>query len=266
MRPGSFPTEFNFILVVFAGLAAIVVILGYFSSKANQKRIDALRGFAQSIGFTFHDETRYEAPITDSWLSRLFKTYPVDRFGLVERFQGYYPFANESEQKVENLLYGRYEGTDFYCFDYSYETTSTDSKGQTSETKHSFSIVAARVPLTFSPLIIKPENIGTKLAQFVGRPDLRFESDEFNRRFHVDCENQKEAYGLLHPEMIEFFLQTQDHHWQFAGYHILLVQPGVLTDGYCGAAIRDVTEFLERVPTYLREDLGFTPTWSHALD
>jgi hypothetical protein len=44
VRPGSFPTEFNFILVVFAGLAAIVVILGYFSSKANQKRIDALKG------------------------------------------------------------------------------------------------------------------------------------------------------------------------------------------------------------------------------
>jgi len=47
------------------------------------------------------------------------------------------------------------------------------------------------------------------LLEFAGDTGLKFESDEFNRRFHVTCEDEAFAYKLLDPGLMQWLLLNE---------------------------------------------------------
>ena len=59
----------------------------------------------------------------------------------------------------------------------------------------------------FLPTItVRPENAFDKVAQWVGVRDIEFESEEFNQKFHVSSVDQKLAFEVFDPQMLDFML------------------------------------------------------------
>ena len=104
-------------LVVFAVGLVLVGVVGYFSYQADKKRRALLLGYAQSNGWSY-------VARDDSWC---------------DRFSGS-PFGQGESRKAQNILQGPYDDTSMVAFDYSYETSSTDSKGNRWTTTHHFTV------------------------------------------------------------------------------------------------------------------------------
>src|SRR4051812_21915855 len=113
----------NAMLLVIVGGFALVGVVAYFSYQADKKRRAMLLAYAQSNGWTYTARD-------DSWC---------------DRFSGS-PFGEGDDRTASNILQGPYDGTSMVAFDYSYETSSTDSKGNRSTTTHRFVVCAVRMP------------------------------------------------------------------------------------------------------------------------
>ena len=61
-----------------------------------------------------------------------------------------------------------------------------------------------------APLIeVRPEHVLDRLAATIGFNDLDFESVEFSDAFHVKAEDERFAYALFDPNMIELMLRRR---------------------------------------------------------
>ena len=93
-------------------------------------------------------------------------------------------------------------------FDYWYYDESTDAKGGTSSTYYRFdcAIVPDRGRLPASD-----DRPGERVLAAGGRlcfHDIQFESEEFNRRFTVHCEDPKFANDLIDARMMQWLLAS----------------------------------------------------------
>jgi len=223
-RSADAPFPILIVLVVFAVIAGII-----WSFYAAKKRRDALRLFAFENGFEF-----------------------VSSPGEVHRkYAIFTPFDSGHSRRSENLVYGRRGELDWELFDYRYVTGS----GKNRQT-HRFGIAAARIPLALAPLTIRPENFFDRIAAAVGFDDINFESEAFSRAYHVSCSDRKLAYDLIHPQMIEYLMSVARVNWQFAGNMVVLHKSGTYQPDELLFAIKLVEGFLERVPDFVRQDVG----------
>lgn len=92
--------------------------------------------------------------------------------------------------------------------DYRYKTTSGSGKNRRTTT-HTFSYLLLRVPYRTADVRIRPEHIFDRFASAIGFNDLDFESVEFSDAFHVSAGDERFAYDLLHPPMLELLLRTR---------------------------------------------------------
>lgn len=219
-------SHFVFVGVVIAIVAAVFV----FGHLANLRRQKELTALAERLGLFF-------AP------------HPDDAH---ERYFSFTPMGNGSGKRSSNLVHGKRGDVDWEIFDYKYSTGS----GKNRRTHH-FGIAAAKVPLRFRKMVIRPEGWFDKVAQMVtGGGDINFESEEFSRRYHVSCDVRKFAYDLIHPRMIEFLMSCPTMHWQLAGDVILLHKRGKFSIVEIERVIAMVEGFLERMPEYVKQDIG----------
>ena len=222
------------LFVAFAVVAAAIGILSYL---ADQKRRQALMQFALSKGW------RYE-PEDDS---------------LVVFAQGS-PFGQGDNQKARNVLHGSVEGRDMVAFDYSYETHSTDSKGNRTTTTHRYAIVGIRLPAYFPTLQVTGESVFHKAAQLLGFDDIELESDDFNRRFNVGSPDRKFACDVLTPRTMQALLAGPDVDWRIEGPLILSWRSGKLEPVELLAQLSTLTTVLAGVPSFVWKDHGYDPT------
>lgn len=222
-RSGDTPFPI-FILVILAVIAGI--IWSYYASK---KRRDMLRQFALENGLEF-------------------RASPGD---IHQKYQIFNPLDAGHSRSSQNLIFGRRGELDWELFDYRYVTGSGKNR-----TTHRYGIAAARIPLALPPLNIRPENFLDRIAAAVGFDDIDFESDEFSRAYHVKCSDRKLAYDIIHPQMIEFLMGIARIEWQFAGNMVLLHRSGTYEPDELIYAMKLVEGFLERVPEFVRQDVG----------
>lgn len=251
-------------VLIFVAIVALLVVIGYFSAKAQEKRRQELAAFAAANGFTAY-VAKGSGCLT---LGMGGSDWPGAR--LIDMFQGFEPFGTGLRPRAFNAVVGSRNGRDYYFFDYQYETesTTTDSDGrtQTSRTTHSFGIVAVRFPLNMKPLRIRPEGVFDKIKGALGFRDIQFESDEFNRQFMVSGPDQKFAYDILHPKAMEYLMAMPGRCWQIAGPFILIFRSGKYSVGEYDSIMREVDGFLDLVPEYVKQDIGFQPYWRSALE
>ena len=72
-----------------------------------------------------------------------------------------------------------------------------------------FTVVALALPAGKPTLQVSREGFGRKLLGFVGVRDLQLESEQFNEAFHIKTDNDRFAYDVLHPRMMEWMLADQ---------------------------------------------------------
>jgi hypothetical protein len=170
-------------VVLFAlGLVAVGTV-AYLSYAADKKRRALLQGFALSNGWSYQASD-------DSWCGR---------------FVGA-PFGDGDDRRACNVLRGPYQGTEMVAFDYSYETSSTDSKGNRHTTTHYYAVCGLTMPAPLPGLELTPESALSRLAGHLGFPDLELESEDFNRRYRVRAGDPKFAYDVLNPRTMQALL------------------------------------------------------------
>lgn len=150
---------------------------------ATHKRRQAFRAFARSHGL------RYD----------LHDPYGLDQipFRLFRKGDG---------RRFSNVLSGPWRGEPMRAFDYEYYEEHTAPNGDAARTRYRFSCVVLEVEAAFPHLACDRETVGTRFGNTVGIRDIEFESEEFNRRFHVASVDRKFAYELLDARMMRWLL------------------------------------------------------------
>lgn len=170
-----------------------------------------------------------------------------------ERYAGvaYFNRGDRRSRRSANLVWGRREGIDWAVFDYW-----NNSEGCETNPRGGFGVVAANLPGSFPMTRIRQGSSLDKIASLAGMSDIRFESDEFGRKYHVTSADRKFAYDLIHPRMMEYLLSAPAVDWQLGGHTILTVRPSRYPSDELLGAMRLIEGFIERIPHYVRQDRG----------
>ena len=250
--------------VLFGGFVVLMIVIAIVRNQQEGMRREELAMFAMSAGLrlTAPEElgmANYQGG--GGFLSGLIDSMATAYDGFLSRFQGFQPFGEGYDFQVSSLLVGTKNNIDWYLFDYQYTTGSGKDR-----TRHYYSVYAARVPFSFPQLSLKPENLLTRLGEHLGMRELKFEVNEFNQRYYVTCNQDKVAYDILCPQVIEYLMRQPVRYWQLMGMYILVVQPDEMQASNCYEIMQEITDFVGLLPNYVHQDLGFQPKWTSAFD
>jgi hypothetical protein len=219
-----------FFLVVLA-FFGFVGLAGWWSYTQAKKRRELFQSFAASQGW------RWVAR-DDSWAGR---------------FQGT-PFQEGDSREAANILDGTFRGRPMVAFDYSYETHSTDSKGNRTTTTHRFAICALAMPAALPSFELVPEGVLGRVGTMLGMQDIELESEDFNRRFRVRCDDAKLAYDVLPPRTMEALLARPALHVRLYGVDALCWESGAHSPSELLARLDTLAALLDGVPSYVWND------------
>ena len=211
--------------LLFLAFAAAAVVFAYLGYRRKLQRIRDMRSLALAHRLDFAIEDPFGTL--------------GEPFSLLQAGDG---------RGVENVLWGTWEGLEIRAFDYWYYEESTDSEGHTSRSYHRFDCVLSSVDAACPPLRIGEENLLTRLAGVLSFDDIEFESEEFNRRFHVKGPDARFATALCDARMMDWLLANGDGHaFEVVGARLLcsrrLVEPAALLELFAIAKA-----FRERIP------------------
>jgi hypothetical protein len=224
-----------FFLLVLAFIAFAGLSIWWSWSQAKKRR-ELFQGFAASQGWRW-------VPRDDSWSSR---------------FQGT-PFGEGDSRHAANILDGTFRDRAMVAFDYSYETHSTDSKGNTTTTTHRFAICALALPAALPSFELVPEGFLGRVGTMLGMQDIELESEDFNRRFRVRCDEPKLAYDLLPARTMQALLARPALHVRLHGADALCWEDGSHSPSELLARLDTLSTLLDGVPDYVWSDRKGTP-------
>ena len=188
-----------FLLALF--VVGIVAVVGM-AKRAQQKRTEALRAAAASLGWDFRDEVPYE-------------TIPnLARFEL---------FGTGRARKLNNLLTSPAGDVRAVVFDYSYRTGS--GKNQHTHRQTVFYATSGQFDLpTFS---LRPEHFLHRFATMLGYQDIDLTArPEFSRLYLLRGEDEMRVLATFNDVVAEFFEQHAGMCAAAKGHELLYWRPG----------------------------------------
>jgi hypothetical protein len=179
------------------------------------------------------------------------RSAPGDPFGYFER-----PFAllghAATAKDIENTSWGTWRGMEVVVIDYWFARSSDPSL----EDRRSYTCAATPVSAAWPNISIVPEDVGSRLATAVGRRDIGFELEGFNRAFQVRSDDPRFAHALVDARMIGW-LQALP---RGTGFEIsngtLLCRTPRRPDRDVAWALETMATFLERVPPVIESLFG----------
>lgn len=223
--------------VLLFGLAGVAMAaFAYFGYVQAKKRREMLQQFAASQGWTW-------TPQDDSWATR---------------FSGD-PFGAGDNREAQNVLQGQWRGRAMVAFDFSYQTHSTDSKGNRTTTTHRFAFCALALPAWVPKIELVPESMFGRLGTALGMQDIEFESEEFNRRYRVRSDNPKFAYDVLPPRTMAALLTRPALHLRLSGEDALCWESGRHDPAQLLARLDALATVLDGIPDFVWSDLKEAP-------
>lgn len=178
-------------ILLFFVAAVVIGVIAYNVHLQQKRRREELSGLAEHLRWRF-------IPDRDGSHDEQYAHFEIFRRG--------------HSRYAYNTLIGQMEiGGRMYAVkmgDFRYRVTSGSGKNRRTRT-YCFSYVILHIPLQeLPPLLIRPEGVFDKLAGALGFGDIGFESAEFNRRFFVNSSDKRFAYDMLHPQMMQFLMDT----------------------------------------------------------
>jgi hypothetical protein len=218
-------------ILLFAAGIAVVVLIAVLSYQADKKRRAMLQGFALSQGWTYTARD-------DGWCERYVGT----------------PFGEGDDRTAANVLAGRYGARDMVAFDYSYETSSTDSKGNRTTTTHRFAVCALAMPAPLPALELGPESVLTRFAGAIGLGDVELESEDFNRRYRVKARDPKLAYDVLNPRTMQALLARPPLHMRLLDVDAVCWESGRTEPAELLARLSTLQVLIDGIPSFVWSD------------
>jgi hypothetical protein len=215
------------VAVLFIGA---IIVSAIYSFIAAQKRREAMMMLANRLGLGFD---------------------PGKDRSLASRFSFLKQLAQGSNRYAMNVLSGNYRQNEILAFDYHYETTSTDEKGNQTTEDHWFSCFLLTLPRSFPELTIRREGFFTKIAEVFGYQDINFESAEFSRTFNVRSPDKKFAYDVCNAQMMEYLLANRDLSIEIESNVIALAFNSRLAVEQIEFNLQRLVEIRSRLPEYL---------------
>jgi hypothetical protein len=220
------------LLPVLFGVGVVAVLVGGY--LLDRKRRERLMQYAVARGWSYVGE------VPD----------------LVDRWQGE-PFGRGDHRRARNVLTGTEAGRPFTAFDYSYQTHSTDSKGNRSTTTHHWSVVVVPMPTWLGTVQVVPESVLDRVAGAVGLvQDLDLESEAFNRRFRVSASSPKLASDILTPRTMEYLLAMDAEAWRTCGSDLVGFAQGSLDPAEVVRTCAVLGRVIDGVPSFVWKDAG----------
>jgi hypothetical protein len=181
------------LLFVLFGIGAVAIAVGGYLLE--QKRRERLMQFALKRGWQYTGEVP----------------------ALCDRWPGT-PLGKGDHPRARNVLSGTESGRPFTAFDYTYETHSTDSKGNRTTTTHRWMITVVPMQGYLGRVEVVPEGVMDRMAGAVGLvQDIDLESEDFNRRFRVSATSPKLASDVLTPRTMQYLLAMDAEGWRTCG-------------------------------------------------
>lgn len=221
--------------LIFFALAAAAVTVLYLGYLADKKRREALMRFALSKGWRYTARDDSLVTIADGA-----------------------PFGEGDHRTARNVLSGTVSGLEMTAFDYSYQTHSTDSKGNRTTTTHRFAVAALSLPAYLPTLQVTGESFFHRAASLLGFDDIELESDDFNRRFRVRAADRKFACDVLTPRTMEALLAGPDVDWRIERALIVSWRSGRLDALGLLTRLSTMTTVIAGVPSFVWRDHGAT--------
>lgn len=214
------------------GLGVVAVLVGGFVLE--RKRRERLMQYALHRGWAYAGED------------------PV----LADAFRGT-PFGKGDRRRARNVLTGEESGRPFTAFDYSYETHSTDSKGNRTTSTHRYGVVVVPLPGALGTVEVTPEGMFSRAAGAVGLvSDIDLESEEFNRRFRVRASDRKLASDVLPPRTMHFLVSVRPEAWRVQDRHILSWHDGRLDPAEVVRTCAVLSRVVDGIPSFVWKDAG----------
>ncbi|MFH1230813.1 MAG: hypothetical protein V1709_04880 [Planctomycetota bacterium] len=167
------------------GLTILLIVSLYYAEK---KRREAMTTIANQLGLTYQ---------------------PDDLLGRDNIYANISLFNKGHSHKAYNVITGSKKGYSVEVFDYLYKITMSTGKTTTTVTYNN-AVCILTIPQRFRYLFVRTENLFDKIAGAIGFDDIDFESKEFSKRYYVKSDDKKFAYDIIHPQMIEFLLQSSE--------------------------------------------------------
>jgi hypothetical protein len=164
-----------------------------------------------------------------------------------------HPFSLGDHRKATDVVWGTLAGGAFETFAYSYETHTTDARGNRSTTTHRFQVTWVPLAASVSTMRLTPDNALWRLFATMGARDLNVESKEFNDRWKVWCESERLGHAMLTPRMIERFLapDVAGRGFVFEGAALMTYVSGVSNLGDLEAVVAMLREIVALIPGFL---------------
>lgn len=220
----------GFVFLLFAGVP-LVAFLAYRSWKQEQERRDLLFQWSTHNGYTFVVED-------DGWCNR---------------WSGA-PFSEGDHRRARNVVTGHIGDRPFAAFDYSYQTHSSDGKGNTTTTTHHFVVASLQLPTYLPGLQVTPESVFSRIGNVLGFDDIELESEDFNRHFRVGSRDRKFACDVLTPRTMEALLKRPSIGWRIEGTDILGWQDGELTPSEFVSMTGTLQTVVAGIPSFVWKD------------
>lgn len=163
-------------------------------------------------------------------------------------------FQNGDDRQPYNTLDGQIDTGDLVlplrAGDFRYETESGSGKDRRKHTHH-FSYLLLHVPYPTVDVRIRPEHIFDRFASAIGFNDLDFESVAFSDAYHVSAGDERFAYDLLCPPILELLLKMRPPGVRLSGQWLLISGGGTRGVDAFRQHIEFARQFIETWPRHL---------------
>ena len=199
---------------------ALVIVGGYIAQK---KRAEQLQRFARAKGLTY--EKRNDAWAQMDWG---------------------HPFGVGRAQKARHVMTGHLSGRPVVTFAHEYTTGSGDDR----RTVHTM-VTAIQIPRAFPKLEVGLEGVTGRFARKLGFKDVELESEAFNRKYKIQCDNRKFAYDVLHPRFMEWMTAIDSNGFTIAGPYVVIHRSGRLKEHEIDSNFGYISAVIEHMPGFV---------------
>jgi len=207
-------------------------------------------GFIALIGFIVSNVKPRQGELEKLAANYEFSFSKTDPDNIPQRYAGFIALnqADQGHAHAYNVMQGMHNDHPVTAFDYNYKVAYR---------VYDLSAVILDVDGTFKSVLIYPKylDFADISPQNVLEP-VHFESARFNKAFYVYAENQRSAYDVVTPQMMEFLLKHDDWAIQLHQSAVIVTSNKDVTfspDEFSDA-IKFAEAFLKLLPPYVWEE------------